>query len=90
MRATCEAAVGGGVAIGAQVGYPDRENFGRRSLDLPAEDLTVEIVRQILLLEDIARSVGGHVTYVKPHGAPYREPPALLMTGGRVRFVAVS
>ena len=71
MRATCEAVVGGGVAIGAQVGYPDRENFGRRSLDLPAEDLTVEIARQILLLEDIARSVGGRVAYVKPHGALY-------------------
>lgn len=71
MRATCEAAVGHGVAIGAQVGYPDRENFGRLYMDMPVEDLTDEIIRQIDLLEEIARSVGGHVTYVKPHGALY-------------------
>lgn len=71
MRATCAAAVEHGVVIGAQVGYPDRENFGRLFMDMPSEDLTDEVARQILLLEDIARSVGGHVTYVKPHGALY-------------------
>lgn len=71
MLATCLAAVEHGVAIGAQVGYPDRENFGRIYLDMPADDLTDEIVRQILLLEQIARTVGGHVAYVKPHGALY-------------------
>jgi len=71
MRATCEAAVEHGVAIGAQVGYPDRKNFGRLYVDMPAEDLTAEVGRQILLLEEIAREVGGHVTYVKPHGALY-------------------
>ena len=71
MRMTCAAAVEHGVAIGAQVGYPDRENFGRLYMDMPAEDLTDEIIRQIQLLEEIAQSVGGHVTYVKPHGAFY-------------------
>ena len=71
MRATCEAAVARGVAIGAQVGYPDRENFGRVHLDLPGPELTGEVLSQILLLDDIARSVGGTVSYVKPHGALY-------------------
>lgn len=71
MRATCEAAVEHGVAIGAQVGYPDRENFGRLYMDLASEDLTDEISGQILLLQEIAQQVGGHVTYVKPHGALY-------------------
>lgn len=71
MRMTCAAAVGHGVAIGAQVGYPDRENFGRVRIDMAAEDLTAEIVRQIDLLKQIAQSVGGRVAYVKPHGALY-------------------
>lgn len=71
MRATCAAAVVHGVAIGAQVGYPDRENFGRLYIDMPFADLRDEVTRQILLLEEIAQSVGGHVGYVKPHGALY-------------------
>lgn len=71
MLATCRAAVEHGVAIGAQVGYPDRKNFGRLYLDMPGGDLTDEVIRQVQLLEEIARSVGGHVAYVKPHGAFY-------------------
>jgi UPF0271 protein len=71
MRVTCEVAVERGVAIGAQVGYPDREGFGRVALDLPARALTEEVVSQVRLLDDIARAAGGAVTYVKPHGALY-------------------
>ncbi|MBK5217753.1 MAG: LamB/YcsF family protein, partial [Propionibacteriales bacterium] len=59
MRSTCAAAVKLGVAIGAQVGYPDREGFGRLYMDMPGHDLTDEVARQILLLEEIAQSVGG-------------------------------
>ncbi|VXC31507.1 LamB/YcsF family protein [Aeromicrobium sp. 9AM] len=71
MRATCDAAVARGVAIGAQVGYADRENFGRLWLDLPADELTGELLSQILLLDEIAQAAGGRVAYVKPHGALY-------------------
>ena len=71
MRVTCEAAVERGVAIGAQVGYPDREGFGRVFVDLAPADLTDEVVRQVRALDDAAREVGGEVTYVKPHGALY-------------------
>ena len=71
MRVTCEAAVARGVAIGAQVGYRDRENFGRVSVDLAPEDLSAEVLGQIQLLDGIARAVGGRVSYVKPHGALY-------------------
>lgn len=71
MRETCDAAVRRGVAIGAQVGYPDREGFGRAFVDLPADELTREVVRQVAVLQQIAGSVGGTVTYVKPHGALY-------------------
>lgn len=71
MRVTCEAAVPRGVAIGAQVGYPDRENFGRVFVDLAPAELTGEVVRQVRALDAIARDAGGAVTYVKPHGALY-------------------
>lgn len=71
MRVTCEAAVARGVAIGAQVGYRDRENFGRLPVDMPAEELTREVAGQILLLNDIAGYFGARVAYVKPHGALY-------------------
>lgn len=71
LRATCAAAVTAGVRIGAQVSYPDKEGFGRRFMDLPAADLTADIVYQIGALEAIARSVGATVSYVKPHGALY-------------------
>lgn len=71
MRVTCEAAVARGVAIGAQVGYPDRENFGRAFVDIAPDALTFEIARQVRELDRIARASGGAVAYVKPHGALY-------------------
>jgi 5-oxoprolinase (ATP-hydrolysing) subunit A len=71
MRVTCEEAVARGVAIGAQVGYPDPDNFGRLHLDMPADDLMNEVLTQVLLLDAIARAAGGTVSYVKPHGALY-------------------
>lgn len=71
MRETCTAAVARGVAIGAQVGYPDREGFGRVFVDLSAAELAAQVRDQVLLLDEVARSVGGAVSYVKPHGALY-------------------
>lgn len=71
MRVTCEAAVARGVAIGAQVGYPDRANFGRVFADMAPDALTDEIVSQVRELDRIARASGGAVAYVKPHGALY-------------------
>jgi 5-oxoprolinase (ATP-hydrolysing) subunit A len=71
MLATCEAAVSRGVSIGAQVGYPDRENFGRARFEIGAADLTREVTHQIRLLDETARSLGSRVSYVKPHGALY-------------------
>lgn len=68
---TCAAAVEAGVAIGAQVGYPDREGFGRRAQDPAPRDLGDEVRRQIDHLTTLADRVGGIVTYVKPHGALY-------------------
>jgi UPF0271 protein len=71
LRNTCRAAVASGVVIGAQVSYPDLGGFGRRFMDISAEDLTAGVIYQIGALEGLARSVDGRVAYVKPHGALY-------------------
>jgi len=71
LRRCCAAAVGHGVAIGAQVSYRDLAGFGRREMDVPADELTAEVLYQIAALDGIARAEGGRVSYVKPHGALY-------------------
>jgi UPF0271 protein len=71
LAATCAAAAERGVAVGAQVGYPDRDGFGRRPMEFAPSVLAAEIAQQIAHLDAIARSCGTVVTYVKPHGALY-------------------
>ncbi len=59
------------VAVGAHPGYRDRANFGRTALDVPADELTADVVHQIDALRTIARSMGTEVAHVKAHGALY-------------------
>jgi 5-oxoprolinase (ATP-hydrolysing) subunit A len=68
---TCEAAVGRGVVIGAQVGYRDLPGFGRRFIDYESADLTADVIYQLGALDGLARAAGDRVLYVKPHGALY-------------------
>ncbi len=68
---TVRAAADRGVAIGAQVSYPDLMGFGRRFIDMSAEDLTAAVVYQLGALDGLCRTVGARVRYVKPHGALY-------------------
>lgn len=68
---TCRKAVHRHVAIGAQIGYPDVEGFGRRPFDISTEALADELEGQLRFLADVAKVSGGHVAYVKPHGALY-------------------
>jgi len=60
-----------GVTVGAQVSYRDLAGFGRRYIEMDAEELTAEIVYQIGALDGLARIAGTRVAYVKPHGALY-------------------
>jgi len=57
------------VIVGAHPGYPDKENFGRHSLAMSAEELAQTLRDQILLLIHLAREQKIQVVYVKPHGA---------------------
>ncbi|MEX3610237.1 5-oxoprolinase subunit PxpA [Rothia sp. LK2588] len=71
MRRTVAAAAENSVAIGAHVAYPDLVGFGRRFLDMTADELTAAVLYQMGALEAIARSAGTTVSYVKPHGGLY-------------------
>jgi UPF0271 protein len=71
MRRTVEAAVAAGVAVGAHPGYPDREGFGRRPVELPAPDIRDLVLYQIGALEAFVRAAGTRLAHVKAHGALY-------------------
>ncbi len=71
MRHVCDVAAARGVAVGAQVSYPDLAGFGRRYLDMAPRDLTCAVLYQIGALDVLARAAGTRVTYVKVHGALY-------------------
>ena len=67
----CRSAARRGVRIGAQVSYRDLAGFGRRFIDVDADDLVADVVYQIGALQAIAHASGSAVSYVKPHGALY-------------------
>src|SRR6476659_5452170 len=71
LRHSCTEAARRGVRIGAQVGYRDLAGFGRRFIDVTAEDLRADVIYQIGALQALAHVAGSAVTYVKPHGALY-------------------
>ncbi|MEW9529978.1 LamB/YcsF family protein [Microbispora sp. NPDC049125] len=71
IRRVCAAAVDRGVAIGAQVSYRDLAGFGRREMEIAPEELCSDVLYQLAAVDGVARSMGGRVSYVKPHGALY-------------------
>jgi UPF0271 protein len=68
---TVLAAVEHGVAVGAQVSYPDLVGFGRRAMEVAPEDLAADVIYQVGALEAFCQVAGTTVRYVKPHGALY-------------------
>jgi 5-oxoprolinase (ATP-hydrolysing) subunit A len=68
---TVRLAVAHSAAIGAHPGYPDLAGFGRRDLDMAADDLEASLIVQIGAVQAVARSQGATVRHVKPHGALY-------------------
>lgn len=61
------------VEMGAHPSYPDKENFGRKTLEMTPENLQQSLVAQILSLKQIAEAEGGKLTHIKPHGALYND-----------------
>ncbi|MCM8570594.1 5-oxoprolinase subunit PxpA [Gramella jeungdoensis] len=73
MHHTVRLAMEHNVEIGAHPSYPDRENFGRSSVEMSEEDLRLSIEGQVLSLKQITESEGGKLTHIKPHGALYND-----------------
>jgi UPF0271 protein len=71
MRTVCAEAARRHVAVGAQVSYKDRANFGRVAHDVAYEVLREQVADQVGTLASIAADEGTSVRYVKPHGALY-------------------
>lgn len=71
------------VQIGAHPSYPDRQGFGRRSMNCSAKELVNLLQYQIAALDGMAQIHGLQLSYVKPHGALYNDMmlhPAILET----------
>ena len=71
MRASARLAIDHGVAIGAHVGFPDLLGFGRRHIDVSADEVRDYATFQIGALRAIVGAEGGSLAHVKPHGALY-------------------
>jgi UPF0271 protein len=92
IQRTVATAVAHGIAIGAHPGYPDLVGFGRRDLDMTAEDLEASIVYQVGAVAGFARAMGSEVRHVKPHGALYnraaRDPSVAASVARAIRSVS--
>ncbi|UYO00129.1 MAG: LamB/YcsF family protein [Devosia sp.] len=58
-----------GISAGAHPGYADRENFGRKRLDVARPKLLEQVKVQLEAILEIAKSFGYGLRYVKLHGA---------------------
>ncbi|MDP3354185.1 MAG: 5-oxoprolinase subunit PxpA, partial [Flavobacteriaceae bacterium] len=73
MNFVAEIAIKHQVKIGAHPSYPDRENFGRKSMNLEFSDLKTSIQNQINSLKKIVEDKGSKLYHIKPHGALYND-----------------
>ena len=68
---TIKGALANGVQIGAHPSYPDLAGFGRRYMQIKADELKAIVKYQVAALKGMTESLGGQLAYVKPHGALY-------------------
>lgn len=71
MMRTAKICLNEGVGIGAHPSFLDRENFGRRRIEIDKDKLTSQIIYQVGALDGICKSLGTKVFHIKPHGALY-------------------
>lgn len=69
MDQTVRRALAGGVDIGAHVGFPDRQGFGRRVMQIDIAELAAMVIYQLGALDGIARTAGHRMTHMSFHGA---------------------
>jgi UPF0271 protein len=71
MHAAVSAAKEHGVAVGAHPSFWDRENFGRKELEVRSQEVFDAVAYQLGIFQAIASAVGTQPNHVKPHGALY-------------------
>lgn len=89
MERTVRAAKARGVDIGAHVGFPDLQGFGRRVMQFDLAELAAVVTYQLGALAGIARAAGARVTHMSFHGALGNMAAAdAALAGPLVRAVA--
>ncbi|MGJ8680059.1 LamB/YcsF family protein [Paraglaciecola sp.] len=73
MAQTLKQALDHELICGAHPGYPDPDNFGRVSLNIPVDDLLTSVTSQIQTLLTLAKSLGQPLSHIKLHGALYND-----------------
>jgi UPF0271 protein len=71
MQTTTGATRRAGVEIGALLGYPDLQGFGRRNMNMTPYEIYAYTLYQIGALQAICRANNAQLEYVKPQGALY-------------------
>lgn len=60
------------VAVGAHLGLPDKQGFGRRQMDITPEELRADSLYQLGAMDGFLKMYGMKMQHVKPHGILYR------------------
>lgn len=58
-----------GIDVGAHVGFPDRQGFGRRVMQIDTHELATMVVYQLGALSGLAKAAGCQMTHMSFHGA---------------------
>ena len=69
MDRTVRLALARGIDVGAHVGFPDRQGFGRRQMQIEIGELASLVVYQLGALAGMARAAGHRMTHMSFHGA---------------------
>jgi UPF0271 protein len=69
MERSVREALARGVDVGAHVGFPDRQGFGRRAMQIDTAELAGMVVYQLGALAGLARAGGHRMTHMSFHGA---------------------
>lgn len=71
MRNTIELCLKHSVAIGAHPGFNDKENFGRKPVQLSADEMYQLVWKQLEIIQAICKEKHAKLHHVKLHGALY-------------------
>ncbi len=76
IRETLKICASFGKKAGAHPSYPDLENFGRKTLDIPIDKLLDSLLNQIQLFLKVAGELNFPIDHIKFHGALYNDAAA--------------